>query len=598
MVPMNDLVIPTAIEAVIRGFDTDPKAASPSDVRQAISNAVPNASQLSDTERRGAAAEVNAFTYSPARARESPWRTYFAPSFYASDKSGKDILIPDASTIDLATISHWSMRARNLKHPMLVARYADLAWDFAGLVPDQRRDPEMARRACDGYMAAAQLEPKLHPHEITESLSRALMLAITINDHLRTDAARALLMTSHREAIASRSNWWNSFDILIDNRHARLSASERAELLGSLETLLRDFSDITDPSRFNPDDAEAVAKRLIRVYRRDGKEEEVRRLLALVGRTLEHFAGLATPMLASVVLQTSINAYRDAGLRSESERVRVLMQEKIATSHDEMVPITVETEIKIEDMESFLSVIAVDDPGQTLANIANAFLTNRKRIEDLVLSSADVAPLQARLTRMIMSDDYVAAKIGSIDEDMHGRVLHQTFIWYNLNNIWLHQSLSQALERHALSPQHIVAWTNRLGLFPDVSFLTEGVIAWLEADLTKALHVLIPQIEAGLRGIVAKAGKPTTKAQKDVKGASFAVNMGDMLNNIEIQQLLGPDLTLHFLSLYADPRGVNLRNRIAHGLIKPESVTMFTANWVIHSLLVLGVWDKLAEVRR
>jgi lysyl-tRNA synthetase, class I len=110
--------------------------------------------------------------------------------------------------------------------------------------------------------------------------------------------------------------------------------------------------------------------------------------------------------------------------------------------------------------------------------------------------------------------------------------------------------------------------------------------------------VLIPQIEAGLRSIVAKVGKPTTKAQKDVKGASFAVNMGDMLNNGELQELLGPDLTLHFLSLYADPRGMNLRNRIAHGLIKPESVTPFAANWVIHSLLVLGIWDKLAEARR
>ncbi len=268
-----------------------------------ISNAVPDASQLSDAERRGAAAEVQAFTYSPTRARESPWRTYFAPSFYARDKSGKDIPIPNAATIDLATISHWSMRAQNLKHPILVARYADLAWDFAGLIRGHRRDPEMARLACDAYIAAVSLEPKLHPYELTESLSRALMLAITISDHPRTDATRALLMTMHREAVASRSNWWNSFDILIDNRRAGLSASERTELLDGLETLLRDFSDVTDPGRFNPHDAEAVANCLIRAYRRDGKDEEVSRLLALVGRTFEHFAGLAAPMLASTVLQ-------------------------------------------------------------------------------------------------------------------------------------------------------------------------------------------------------------------------------------------------------------------------------------------------------
>ena len=118
-----------------------------------------------------------------------------------------------------------------------------------------------------------------------------------------------------------------------------------------------------------------------------------------------------------------------------------------------------------------------------------------------------------------------------------------------------------------------------------------GSVAWLGAWTPRFYH---PPDQLGEM----PEGKPTTKAQKDVKGASFAVNMGDMLNNVEIQQLLGPDLTLHFLSLYADPRGINLRNRIAHGLIRPESVTQFIANWVIHSLLVLGVWDKLGAGRR
>jgi hypothetical protein len=46
--------------------------------------------------------------------------------------------------------------------------------------------------------------------------------------------------------------------------------------------------------------------------------------------------------------------------------------------------------------------------------------------------------------------------------------------------------------------------------------------------------------------------------------------MGDILNSREITEALGPDLTLHFLALYADPRGCNLRNNVAHGLIKPD----------------------------
>ena len=60
-----------------------------------------------------------------------------------------------------------------------------------------------------------------------------------------------------------------------------------------------------------------------------GKGDDVKRLHAVVGRTFEHFAGLADPMLASTVLQTAVNAYRDAGLRDDSKRTRILMEEKI-----------------------------------------------------------------------------------------------------------------------------------------------------------------------------------------------------------------------------------------------------------------------------
>lgn len=39
-------------------------------------------------------------------------------------------------------------------------------------------------------------------------------------------------------------------------------------------------------------------------------------------------------MLAFAVLQTSVNAYRDAGLSDDSKRVRILMEEKIGQSRD------------------------------------------------------------------------------------------------------------------------------------------------------------------------------------------------------------------------------------------------------------------------
>ena len=74
--------------------------------------------------------------------------------------------------------------------------------------------------------------------------------------------------------------------------------------------------------------------------------------------------------------------------------------------------------------------------------------------------------------------------------------------------------------------------------------------------------------------------------------------MGDILYSGELTDALGPDLTLYFLALYADPRGMNLRNRVAHGLIKPEVIDGHVVRLLIHTLLVFGVWKELAENRR
>jgi hypothetical protein len=65
----------------------------------------------------------------------------------------------------------------------------------------------------------------------------------------------------------------------------------------------------------------------------------------------------------------------------------------------------------------------------------------------------------------------------------------------------------------------------------------------------------------------------------------------------EVVEALGPDLVLYFLIHYADPRGRNLRNDLAHGLIRHRSITSTSVEWLIHTLLVLGVWDQLAKQR-
>jgi lysyl-tRNA synthetase class 1 len=168
----------------------------------------------------------------------------------------------------------------------------------------------------------------------------------------------------------------------------------------------------------------------------------------------------------------------------------------------------------------------------------------------------------------------------------------------SLADVWLIRAVDRAIEKHSIRPEHFVSWTARSGLYSDLSLLAEGLTAWYAQDFVKAVHVLVPQVEVALRGIAAKLGKPTTKAHSTVAGAGVALGMGDILYSKDIAESLGADLTLHLLTLYADPRGFNLRNDIAHGLLDADRMDLAAASRVLHTLLLLGIWQELSEARK
>jgi len=162
--------------------------------------------------------------------------------------------------------------------------------------------------------------------------------------------------------------------------------------------------------------------------------------------------------------------------------------------------------------------------------------------------------------------------------------------------VTLHVALHRAVQKHEFEPADFVAWANRRGIFAQSkrNLLLAGVYAWFQMDYFKAFHIIIPQIESALRQMVDVVGKPTTKAASTVPGISVSINMSDILFNQATTEALGPmgpHLALYLKSIYADPRGMNLRNEFAHGLLDADEVNEWTTLWLIHTLLVMGLWE-------
>lgn len=592
-----DLVVPPAIQAAIEQYEQADAIFTEMDVSRALGTARASLENPSPPENLGAWAEVLAFGLVHSRSNTSPWGTFFAPLGSSKLPNGTIVYHPDIAGTPKDVIPYWIGRAKSARNPILKARYADLAWEMCGVIADLRRDVEMARVAIDSYIASIPRRAELH--DKCEAALRALDLSSLIFDDLRIVTAKAALLELHQQAMAAkRGMWWVAFDRLIGCDHPSVTDDERLALVNDVEQLVVRFSDTNSHENFDPHGTQEAAERLIKYYRRRGQPEDVRRHQKAIAVAFEHFAGLGDAMLASAALQTAVNAYRDAGLADDSKRVRILMQEKIGKAREQMASIEHKFEIPRETMEKFLAQTVVNDPGATFVRIAAEFLSRRKELEKQVQDSLEQAPLMAHMPRAIMADDHVVARIGSVEDDPFGRLIAQTSLSFNLSNVWLRAALETARDRHKMVPEHFAGWANRLGIFDDITLVLEGVRAWYQLDFLKAVHLLVPQVEQGLRGIVGKLGKPVTKAHPKVDGASVAIGLGDILYSTELTEALGPDLTIYFQALYADPRGYNLRNELAHGLLKAEAMDGSIVRWLIHTLLVFGLWEKLAEKRR
>jgi lysyl-tRNA synthetase class 1 len=546
----------------------------------------------------GAFAELVAWSLTTEAWGLEPWHSYFGPFGSWINVDGRKAFAPAVDQVDEAIFWHWASRIGQFRHPALEARYADLCWDLARTVGNAKPDFRHAVAAVDAYLEGVSSGLVTEFHEQIASASRALDIARQIRDNERSEAAIVMLLELHDKAVAGEGWWWKTYDRLIADR--ALTDDRRAHLAQSLEGLAANYADTANPEKFDPFQLESVSERLQAYYNRVGSRPDVVRLHETVGRAFEHTADLGDNLRASSMLQSAENAYLDAGKPEDAKRARIARIKAIEASREEMQSFETTQTITKEEMEAFISTVVTDNPLHTFARIANQFVPEVAQIEAQIKKGGEEgeASIMDFIPIAIMAKDHQAAMLGGVEDDLDGRVIHQAQQNVQWTSPYLHRALQAAIEKHELNPYAVTGFAERSGLFEDSSFILEGVSAWFAHDHMKAIHVLVPQVERALRTITGKLGEPVTRKHPTMLHREIAIGMGEMFGNKVVKETLGVDLTLYFKLIYSDPRGLNLRNSIAHGTLERGMVNAVISDLLIHSLLVLGLWYQLSDHRK
>lgn len=586
------LIVPPKIKEVIDHFEACTDLYTADNVHTALCDARKELEDPTPAENHGAWAEVLAFGLTGPDHNEKPWGTYFGPMGSGTNKEGEIVYFPDIKDADVAVIDLWMDHARHLCAPILRAQYADLVWDLSRTIAKRKPEIEFAQAAIDANLELAGQQDR-DLYDLFPRAERALSLAIQINDTARCTSARSSVLSLHKEAIKDGSWWWKAFNIFERQTKSGVSDEEYATLIADIEGVLAKASDTSDPKAFDPHTTESAANKLIKHYRRQNKTDKVKQLQATIGRAFEHFGTMANALVAASVLPTSMEAYQQAGLKDDAKRILGLIESANADSIGLMAKVETKHEISRAEIDKFCIEIVGDTKDQAFAQIAFQLMLHQETTQDSLKETTKAAPLSAFFPKVMVQEDRVTAQIGSLEDDPMGHLISHAAQNLSFISPWLGWALDHAKNAYGLTSEDLTLWANRTGLFGDGRLLHEGVAAWIDDDHIKALHILIPQIEFAFRNLLHGLGHTTTKAHPQMRQARMVVTMGELLFSKETAETLGPhgqDLVLHFRTLLTDPRGINLRNRMAHGDLSIDMMHSGQTDWLLHAALLLGAW--------
>lgn len=602
------LIVPTILQDSITKLDDATQPLDEMKLSDQLAAALGDPKALTPEERRGAFAEIQSLRFQRAgNSERRTWGIYWTElgSFRAAD--GRQVHIPDIADIDEEILSHWIERSASAKHPVLRARFADLSWEIGRFLKKSSKKSAttppksisidipvvLAHRAIDAYLEAVKSGVTEDEHDAWRFLDRAIELSVAINDAARITKAKVGLFAFHQktEQADKKYMWWRLDDITWERtKTLDLSSDEKGIVIAVLEKALARYSDISNREVFDPHMAMDAADRLMRCRRETNEPEEAKRALKTAAVAFEEAAKGAQALVATSWLEDLIPRYRNAGMAEDAARVEQTIRNRAKEAQGEMKRIEVPLKITKKELDDWAERVSGATLEEAVPRIAITCLIKEDSTRESIKNITKNAPLTAMMPIEVMgSDGFTKATIGSIEDDLDGRTIQHAADLFNWHAPWLFSALNRAKEKHGIDIEKLIAVLSKSPFFAKdrEPLLRAGLKAWLAEDPVTAIHVLVPQLEAALRDLLAASGASVMVHDPNTGGFK-AIGMGAILDHDIFRTHLPKDLRFHLRALFCDSRGINLRNHVAHGIAHPEMFSMGLANWVIHAIFLLA----------
>ena len=319
-----------------------------------------------------------------------------------------------------------------------------------------------------------------------------------------------------------------------------------------------------------------------------------------------HGSGMVAAQFFQKALEYAVGAPRDTFTDPEVAGLRASMREAIehGASSNELVAQRIHFELPAKDFDMTQStaeetvVLMLDSALQRLPDLAE--------VEQGVIDDMQRFPLEYVFPRVMLGPGKVVDEAHSEAERRASAMLERVVLHARLVGGRNDVTLRSAVDKVGLTPEHLVSAVMTLGpMVVDegtAGLLGVGYERYLAGDLVSAVHVLVPRVEDVVRRFLRARGiedtefktglgpdRTATRTDDATFGAFLRRNTAD---GRAARDILTPPLFAFLEATTTSPTGMNLRNNVAHGLIRPAHCTGEAVGVVTHIFLSLAALAK------
>ena len=422
-------------------------------------------------------------------------------------------------------------------------------------------------------------------------LEKALALYLSLNDENRVKRICETIMSYERRHDSNGDTriWGLAYDLLLGNKGVVLSDGQKTKIIDDLEDKLQRTANVSGLSELDAFAIESIAIRLASYYRKMDRKDDVRRVLGTYGDAFLMLVEKANALTGSSWLRKVHSVYVDFGLKAEADAVAVRLREVGKRCKDELSSVSVPVKISKQEMDKFVERITSDDFDTSMQRIAYSYIPKQGDVRQQIQDLSEKNPIMFDMPVVIQDNQgRPSAYVGSIMDDMDGRIVLQISQNMHFDAISLRLVLQRLQEKYRLTGKEVVDYVHKSPVFEEdkKAIIEFGLNAYLRDEFIVALHLLIPQIEDAVRRIIELNGGAIYRKHRT--GCLVLKTFDEVMRDERIINVLGEDVALYLRILFTDERGWNIRNIVCHGMMAADSFTAILADRVLHVMAILG----------